>query len=318
MTNVTTEQVGTGSPGRRQLGTGSARARRVRRNLVGWGFALPWALLFVVFLAGPILASLVLSFTDFGLRDLRNPLGASFIGIDNFLRLIQDPKFLQASFNTMYFVVAGVPLTLASGLAVALLLNSAVIRFKNLFRMGFYLPVVTSIVAIAVIWRYLLHPDLGLVNAALAAIGIDGPNWLAHPTLAMPAIIAMAVWRNVGFVMVIFLAGLQGIPKDLYEAASVDGSSKWAEFRYITLPMLRPVMLFASVITGIGYLQLFEEPFVMTAGGPLDRTLSVTMYVYEQGFNFLNFGYASAVAYALFVAIVVLTVINFRMLRPQT
>jgi multiple sugar transport system permease protein len=295
-----------------------ARAKRRRENLTGWVFSLPWFVLFAVFLAGPILASLLLSFTDFGLRDLRNPIGTNFIGVENFVRLSGDPKFLQASFNTLYFVVAGVPLTLGFGLGAALLLNSAVIRFRTFFRMGFYLPVVTSIVAIAVIWRYLLHPDLGLVNALLGSIGIDGPNWLAHPLLAMPAIIAMAVWRNVGFVMVIFLAGLQGIPNDLSEASRVDGASRWHEFRYITLPMLRPTMLFASVITGIGYLQLFEEPFVMTGGGPLDRTLSVTMLVYQQGFNFLNFGYASAIAYALFVAIVVLTVINFRLLRPQT
>ena len=295
-----------------------ARARRRHNNLVGWAFSLPWFVLFLVFLAGPILASLLLSFTSFGLGDLRNPIGTSFIGIENFRDLASDPKFHRSSLNTLYFVVAGVPLTLGFGLGAALLLNSALIRFKTFFRMGFYLPVVTSIVAIAVIWRYLLHPDLGLINNLLAAVGIDGPNWLADPILAMPAIIAMAVWRNVGFVLVIFLAGLQGIPHDLSEAARIDGASRWKEFLYITLPMLRPTLLFASVITGIGYLQLFEEPFVMTGGGPLDRTLSVTMYVYQQGFNFLNLGYASAVAYALFVAIVILTVVNFRLLRPQT
>ena len=295
-----------------------ARAKRRHNNRVGWAFSLPWSVLFVVFLAGPILASLLLSFTNFGLGDLRNPIGTDFIGIDNFRALASDPKFHQSTLNTLYFVVAGVPLTLGFGLGAALLLNSVLIRFKTFFRMGFYLPVVTSIVAIAVIWRYLLHPDLGLVNNLLAAVGVDGPNWLADPILAMPAIIAMAVWRNVGFVLVIFLAGLQGIPSDLSEAARIDGASRWKEFRYITLPMLRPTLLFASVITGIGYLQLFEEPFVMTGGGPLDRTLSVTMYVYQQGFSFLNLGYASAVAYALFLAIVVLTVINFRLLRPQT
>ena len=298
----------------------SAQARRRRRhdNVVGWAFSLPWFVLFLVFLAGPIVASLLLSFTSFGLGDLRNPTGASFIGVENFQALASDPKFHQSTLNTLYFVVAGVPLTLGFGLGAALLLNSVLIRFKTFFRMGFYLPVVTSIVAIAVIWRYLLHPDLGLINNLLAAVGVAGPNWLADPLLAMPAIIAMAVWRNVGFVLVIFLAGLQGIPQDLSEAARIDGASRWKEFRYITLPMLRPTLLFASVITGIGYLQLFEEPFVMTGGGPLDRTLSVTMYVYQQGFNFLNLGYASAIAYALFLAIVVLTVINFRLLRPQT
>lgn len=296
----------------------SRASRAGRSNAAGWLFSLPWAVLFVVFLAGPILASLALSFTDFGLRDLRNPIGTNLIGLDNFARLLQDPKFLRASVNTLYFVVVGVPLTLVCGLGAALLLNSTVIRFRTVFRTAFYLPVVTSIVAIAVIWRYLLHPDLGLVNTVLGAVGIDGPNWLAHPTLAMPAVIVMAVWRNVGFVMVIFLAGLQGIPTEVSEAARVDGASRWRELRHVTIPLLRPTMLFASVITGIGYLQLFEEPFVMTGGGPLDRTLSVTMYVYEQGFNFLNLGYASAVAYALFVAIVVLTVVNFRLLRPQT
>jgi multiple sugar transport system permease protein len=296
----------------------AARWSGARRHATGWAFAAPWAIIFAIFLAGPILASLAMSFTDFGLKDLRNPIGTNFIGVGNYTTLASDPKFLAAAGNTAYFVLAGVPLTLGVGLLAALGLNVAVVRFKALFRVGYYLPVVTSIVAIAVIWRYLLHPDLGLINVLLSGVGIDGPNWLANPALAMPAIILMAVWRNVGFVMVIFLAGLQGVPNDLYEAGRIDGTRKWSEFRWITLPMLRPTLLFAAVITSIGYLQLFEEPFVMTAGGPLDRTLSIAMYVYEQGFNFLHFGYAAAISYALFVAIVVLTIVQFRFLRPQT
>ncbi|MBA2575736.1 MAG: sugar ABC transporter permease [Euzebyaceae bacterium] len=296
----------------------AARWSGARRHLTGWAFAAPWVIIFAIFLAGPILASLAMSFTDFGLKDLRNPIGTNFIGVGNYTTLASDPKFLAAAGNTAYFVLAGVPLTLGVGLLAALGLNVAVVRFKALFRVGYYLPVVTSIVAIAVIWRYLLHPDLGLINVLLSGVGIDGPNWLANPALAMPAIILMAVWRNVGFVMVIFLAGLQGVPNDLYEAGRIDGTRKWSEFRWITLPMLRPTLLFAAVITSIGYLQLFEEPFVMTAGGPLDRTLSIAMYVYEQGFNFLHFGYAAAISYALFVAIVVLTIVQFRFLRPQT
>jgi ABC-type sugar transport system permease subunit len=151
----------------------------------------------------------------------------------------------------------------------------------------------------------------------LSAVGIDGPNWLANPALAMPAIIVMAVWRNMGFVMVLFLAGLQTVPSQLYEAARIDGATAWTEFRYVTLPLLRPTTLFAAVITSIGYLNLFEEPFVMTAGGPLDRTLSVNMYLYQQGFNFFHLGYASAIAYILFVAIAVLAAVQFRFLRPQ-
>jgi len=311
-------QTATGGAARQRASAAVARRRRRRRTAVGWGFAAPWTILFVVFLAGPILASLVMSFTDFGLRDLRNPVGTNIIGLDNYVQLLGDPVFLQAAGNTAYFVVAGVPLTLAAGLLAALGLNRAVLRFRTLFRVGYYLPVVTSIVAIAVIWRFLLHPDLGLINLLLGLVQIDGPNWLANPVLAMPAIIAMAVWRNLGFVMVIFLAGLQGVPADLYEASRIDGASTWDEFRYVTWPLLRPTTLFAAVITSIGYLQLFEEPYVMTAGGPLNRTLSVSMYLYEQGFGFLHLGYAAAIAYALFVAIAVLTVLQFRVLRSQT
>jgi multiple sugar transport system permease protein len=210
-----------------------------------------------------------------------------------------------------------VPFTLALGLLAAVGLNQGIGRIQSLFRVGYYLPVVTSIVAIAVIWRYLLHPDYGVVNAALAQIGIDGPNWLGQRSTALPSIIALGVWRNVGFDMVIFLAALQGINPALYEAARVDGARPHQIFFRITLPLLRPTILFLAVITSAGYLQLFEEPFVMTGGGPLDSTLSVAMYVYEQGFDFLNLGYASAVAYALFVAIVVLAFIQFRFLRSE-
>src|SRR5690606_13897917 len=154
-------------------------------------------------------------------------------------------------------------------------LNSGLVRFRSLFRVGFYLPVVTSIVAIAVVWRFLLDPEAGPVNNLLRLVGIDGPNWLANPSTALPSITVLAVWRNFGFLMVVFLAGLQAIPGHLYEAAQLDGAGRWAQFRYVTLPMLRPTLLFGAVVTGIGYLQLFEEPFVMTQGGPLSSTLSV-------------------------------------------
>lgn len=294
------------------------RARWLKKNLTGWGFAAPWTILFLIFMLFPIVASLAMSFTDFGAKDLRNPIGTNVIGLENFTTMFGDPGVRTAAMNTFYFVLAGVPLTIVLGLAVAMALNSTVVRMRSLFRVGYYTPVVTSIVAIAVIWRFVLHPDFGLINTVLGWFGIDGPNYLADPNLAMPAIIAIAVWRNVGFTMLIFLAGLQGIPESLHEAAMIDGASRWQRFWSITLPLLRPTTLFAVVITGIGYLQLFEEPFVMTAGGPLDRTVSIVMVVYQEGFGFLNLGYASAIAYALFVAIVVLTVIQFRFLRPQT
>lgn len=288
-----------------------------QRNLVGWLFALPFVLIFTIFLAGPIVAALVLSFTDFGLRDLRNPLGTDFIGLDNYVALFGDATFWQSLFNTAYFVVVGVPLTLTVGLAAAVALDRGIDRFRTAFRVGYYLPVVTSIVAIAVVWRYVLNPDVGLVNMALGAVGIDGPNWLANPTLAMPAIIAMGVWRNLGFAMVVFLAGLQTIPRSLYEAAAIDGAGRWQAFRHITLPMLRPTILFMVVITTIGYLQLFEEPFVMTDGGPLDRTLSVSMYMYRQGFEFFHQGYAAAIAYVLFLLVAIVAFVQFRLLKPQ-
>jgi multiple sugar transport system permease protein len=275
-------------------------------------------LIFAVFMAGPIAASMVMSLTDFGLRDLRNPLGTDFIGLDNYVALLDDPKFRAALLNTAYFVLVGVPVTLVLGLAAALALDRGIRRFRTLFRVGYYLPVVTSIVAIAVVWRYLLNPDQGLLNMLIGSIGLEGPNWLADPTLAMPSIIAMAAWRNLGFAMIVFLAGLQTIPAQLYEAASIDGAGRWQAFRNVTVPLLRPTILFLLVITTIGYLQLFEEPFVMTEGGPLDKTLSISMYMYQQGFQFFNQGYAAAIAWILFILVAIVAVVQFRLLRSET
>jgi multiple sugar transport system permease protein len=296
----------------------SAPRHTWRQDLVGWSFAAPFVILFGIFLALPILAALVLSFTSFGLRDLQNPIGTSFVGLQNYTNLFSDPKFWKSLGNTVYFVVVGVPLTLALGLLIANALSRGITRFRTAFRVGYYLPVITSIVAIAVVWRFLLNPDVGLINVLLRNIGINGPAWLGNPALAMPSIIAMAVWRNVGFAMVVFVAGLQAIPAMLYEAASIDGAGRWQAFRYVTLPMLRPTILFMLVITTIGYLQLFEEPFVMTRGGPLDATLSVTMYMYQQGFSFFHQGYASAIAYVLFVIVAIVAFLQFRFLRSET
>jgi multiple sugar transport system permease protein len=274
-------------------------------------------LLFGVFVALPVVASLVMSFTDLRSADLRNPLAVDFVGLENYIKLFSDDVFLQAAFNTAYFVLVGVPLTMCLALAVAVGLNRGVTKFRTVFRTGYYLPVVTSIVAIAVVWRFLLEPTTGLLNRLLGLVGIDGPNWLASEVWAMPSLIVMAAWRNMGFLMVIFLAGLQAIPSEVYEAASVDGASAWAKFRYITLPLLRPTLLFGAVITGIGYLQFFEEPFVMTQGGPLNTTLSVAFDIYKQ-FGFGNYSYAAAMSYVLFVAIVLLTVFQFRLLGRRT
>ena len=173
---------------------------------------------------------------------------------------------------------------------------------------------VTSIVAIAVVWRFLLQPESGLLNSLLRLAGVDGPNWLNDTRTALPAVIAMIVWRGLGFQMVIFLAGLQAIPQQLYEAARIDGAGRWAQFRHVTLPSLRPTLLFVTVIGSIGLLQVFEEPFVMTRGGPLSSTLTVAQSVYSQ-FSFGNYGYASAMSYLLFICIVLLSILWFRLLR---
>lgn len=292
------------------------RASRLRRAVTGWGFVSPFTLLFAVFMAGPVLISLAMSFTDMRSADVRDPLGVNFVGFDQYAKVFGDPLFLKASGNTGLFVLVGVPLTMAAGLAVALGLSSGLTRFKTLFRVGYYLPVVTSIVAVSVVWRFLLQPDTGLVNSLLGLVGVDGPNWLDDENLSLPSLIVMAAWRNLGFQMVIFLAGLQAIPANLYEAARLDGASRWQQFRHITLPMLRPTMLFVAVITTISYLQFFEESYVMTQGGPLNSTLSVSFHVFKQ-FGFGNYGYASAMSYVLFVAIVALSLLWFRLLKRK-
>jgi multiple sugar transport system permease protein len=306
---------GRSRPGRSATVT-AARTQRRRRALTGWAFAAPFTVLFGLFLAIPVIASLVMSLTDLRSTDLRTPLNVDFVGLANYARLFTDDLFLRAALNTGVFVLVGVPLTMVLGLAAASALNSGLIRLRGLFRVGFYLPVVTSIVAIAVVWRLVLDPEAGLVNALLRLVGVDGPNWLGDSGLALPSITVMAAWRNFGFLMVVFLAGLQTIPADLYEAARLDGASRWDQFRYVTLPLLRPTLLFGAVVTGIGYLQLFEEPFVMTRGGPLSSTLSVSYHIYHQ-FGFGNYGYAAAASYVLFVSIVALSVLQFRLLRSR-
>ncbi len=301
-------------------GEGPTPSRHVdptRRSqaVAAWLLALPFTLLFLGFTLGPVLASLGMSFTDMKRTDIRSPFAVQFVGLDNFVHLVEDPLFRKVTLNTLMYLLLGVPLTMAIALLVAVWLNR-IARLRGFFRVGYYLPAVTSIVAVSVVWKFLYRDNGGLFNTVLSWIGVDGPGWLDSTALALPSLVLMAAWRNFGGLMVIFLAGLQTIPKELNEAAEVDGASGWRRFRYITLPMLRPVLLFGAVITGIGYLQFFEEAFVMTKGGPLDATRSVTYYTYDQ-FGFGNFGYAAAASYLLFVAIVALTFVQFRMLGER-
>lgn len=290
---------------------------RSREGRAAWVLALPFCLLFTVFTAWPVISSLYMSFTDIKRSDLRSPFAVNMIGFDNYAKVLADETFRKAAANTAYFVAVGVPLTLVIALAVAIALDKGITRLRTVFRLGFYTPVVTSIVAVAVVWRFILQPDSGLLNTVLGWAGISGPDWLGTTTWAMPSLIVMAAWRNFGTAMIIFLAGLQSVPHALHEAAAIDGAGAWSRFRHITLPLLRPTILFVSVTTGIGYLQFFEEPLVMTKGGPLDSTISMSMYTYKQ-FGFGNYGVASAMSYLIFVVIAVVTAIQFRALRSNT
>jgi ABC-type sugar transport system permease subunit len=280
----------------------------------------PFTAIFAVFLLVPILASLALSFTSFSIGNIQDWTSAQFVGLDNYTKLFSDTAFIKSLRNTAYFVVVGVPCTIALGLVLAVALNQGIGKLQGLFRVGFYLPVVTSIVAVAVVWRYMLEPDVGILNAALEKVGITGPDWLGDPNTTMPSIIALGVWRNIGNSMVIFLAALQTVDPQLYEAARVDGAKGRQLFRHVTVPMLRPAILFTTVITTIGYLQVFEEPFVMTgpSGGTEQSGFTASLFVYQQGFRFFNLGYASAAAYTLFMFIVVLAIIQFRLLRTKS
>ncbi|SDK15460.1 carbohydrate ABC transporter permease [Streptomyces indicus] len=300
-------------------GKGRRRKRSVgKQNLAGWLFSTPFLVLFGVFMLFPIVATLLMSFTDFGQRNVRRPLEAEFVGIENYVKLFGDEQFLKALFNTAYFVVVGVPLTIGLGLFAAVLLNSGIDKARTVFRVGFYAPVVTTIVAVAIVWRFVLDPADGLIAGLGDELGFTAPDFLGSETWAMPSLIAMAVWRNLGTVMVLMIAGLQAIPTEVREAARLDGASAWQELRRITVPLLRPTLLYATVITTIGYLNVFEEPFVMTQGGPSDATLTVSLDMYKQGFSFFNMGYASAMAYVLFVVIMGITVLQLRLMKDNT
>lgn len=289
----------------------------MKPSLAGWAFAGPAVGVIAVFFALPVLAAFALSLTDFdiyALADLRN---LRFVGLDNYIGLLGNRLFWSALGNTVYFVVAGVPLSIAVSLGAALLLHSKLGGFKPFFRTAYFAPVVTTVVAVAVIWQYLFHTRYGLVNWGLSHLGIDPIDWLGDPHWAMPTIIAFAVWKNFGYNMIIFLAGLQSIPEDLYEAARIDGASPWRQFRHVTLPMLGPVLSMVSIITLAGYFQLFAEPYVMTQGGPLQSTVSVLYLMYDEGFKWWNLGNASAVAFLLFVLMTLVTSILLRVARRR-
>jgi multiple sugar transport system permease protein len=280
-----------------------------------WLFITPALIILGLFFLLPVIAALVLSVTDYDLYALADIRNLRFVALQNYWSLLQRPLFWSALGHTVYFVVVGVPLSLMASLGAAMLLNSPLVRFKAFFRTALFAPVVTTVVAVAVIWRYLFNTKYGLINYALDQIGMPTVDWLGDPHWAMPTIILFAVWKNFGYNMIIFMAGLQAIPGDLYEAARIDGASAVAQFRHITLPMLKPTMLMVSILTVSGYFQLFAEPYVMTEGGPLQSTTSVLYLMYEEGFKWWNLGSASAVAFILFVIMFAVTATMLRLSR---
>jgi len=285
------------------------------RRAAAWWFVAPALIVIGVFFVLPVIAALAMSVTDFDIYALADLANLRFIGLRNYTRLLETPLFWQALGNTVYFVVVGVPLSLGASLGAALLLNSKVARFQGFFRTALFAPVVTTLVAVAVIWRYLFNTRYGFLNYGLGRLGIEPIDWLGDPHWAMPAIIVFAVWKNFGYNMIILLAGLQAIPQELYEAARIDGARAAHRFFYVTLPMLSPLLVMVSILTVAGYFQLFAEPYVMTQGGPLQSTVSVLYFMYEEGFKWWSLGSASAVAFVLFLLILCITAVQLRLAR---
>lgn len=280
-----------------------------------YGFLAPALFAIVTFFFLPVVASLLLSFTDFDIYAVASSRNLRFVAFENYARLLRDPLFWVALRNTLTFVLVGGPLTVGVSLGAALLIDARLVRWKGFFRTLLFLPVVTTLVAVAVVWRTVYHPRYGLLNYALSFFHLGPIDWLGDPHWAMPAIILMAVWKNFGFTMIIFLAALQRVPQPLYEAASLDGANSWQQFRHVTLPVLTPTFLFVAIITIIGYFQLFAEPYVMTQGGPANSTLSIVLLMYEEGFRWWNMGYAAAVTFVLFAIILFFTLVQVRLQR---
>ncbi|MFI6905349.1 carbohydrate ABC transporter permease [Nonomuraea sp. NPDC050394] len=271
-------------------------------------FVSPWLLGFILFTAGPIIAAIVISFMEWNL--LKAP---QWVGLANYERMFGDPEFWESIENTVQYGAGYVALGVTFTFAMALLLNQP-LRFQGLFRTVMYMPSVVSGLATALLWLNILHPDYGLINKVLATVGITGPGWLASQEWAIPALVLMAVW-GAGNTIVIYLAGLQGIPKSLYEAAEIDGAGWWRRFWSVTVPMMSPVIFF-NVVTGfIGALQGYVLILAMTEGGPGNATMVLGLYIYRHAFVYFDMGYAAALSWAMFAIIIAVTAIQFALAR---
>ncbi|MGG4490474.1 carbohydrate ABC transporter permease [Metabacillus idriensis] len=291
--------------------------KSIINNKTPYFFIAPAILLLFLFSLLPIFVALIISFTDIDLAGLADWSTISFIGLQNYQDVLSDEIFIKSILNTLFYVIFGVPLVIVCSLGIALLINYGKARIFKAFRAVFYMPSITNVVAVAVVWSYLYNPQFGLFNYILELLHIPPVPWLQHPVMAKVSLIALALWRAIGINMIIFLAALQGIPKTYYEAAQLDGASDWKQLTKITIPLLRYAIFFVSITTMIGWLQFFEEPFIMTKGGPLDSTTSVALFIYRNGFQLSNFGYAAAGSFILFIAIIIVTMIQFRLQKKD-
>lgn len=281
---------------------------KLKRNLIAYSFIAPNFIGFFCLTLIPILFSFVLAFMKW---DSANPM--EFVGLANFAKLPSDKTFRIALGNTFYYAIGTVPLTLISALGLALLLNQP-IKGRAMFRSIFFFPYVASLVAIAVVWNMLFHPEMGPVNSILHALGVQNlPRWSADIKWAMPTVIMMSIWKNMGYYMVVYLAALQGIPPELYEAATIDGAGAWSRFRNVTWPMLTPTTFFVSVMLVINGFKVFDQVYMMTQGGPGRSTMVLVYHIYNSAFIKFEFGYASAISTVLFLIVIVITIFQFRM-----
>ena len=293
----------------------ASRAHYGRQERAAFAFLAPALGLIGAFFVLPVFAGLLLSLTDFDLYAIGDPSVVRVVGLGNYRQVLADPEVWNALRVTLVYALVGGPLSVAVSLGTAMLVSARLARAKGLFRVIFFSPVVTTLVAVAIVFRYLYHPTYGLVDRALAAVGLPAVDWLGDPRYALPALIVLAVWKNFGYNMLILVAGLQSIPREQYEAAELDGAGAWGRFRHVTLPGLAPALLFVCVMTLIGQFQLFAEPYVMTQGGPLRSTASLVMLMYEQGFRWWRMGLAMAIAFLLFSLMLTATLIQLRLQR---
>ncbi len=294
-----------------------AAARPVRRpspfrsrERAAWGFLAPALIAIGLFFCVPVAAALLLSLTDFDIYALADLSNLRFVGLQNYERLFANPLFWGAMKNTGLFALFGVPLSIAASLAAAVILNDRTVKWRPVWRVIFFAPFVTTLVATAVLWNYLLHTRYGVINWAISSIGLPAVDWLGDPATSIPAILMFVVWKIFGYNMLIFLAVLQTVPDELYEAARIDGAGPWTRFRHVTLPAIAPTVLLVSIISVASFFQLFAEPYVMTQGGPAQSTVTVLYFMYEEGFKWWNLGSASAVAFILFLCILAVTLVQ--------